>query len=190
MTSCIDNDFPCQNPDYSKFDCIASSELKNSVSVDEIVNKSTVCTLLPLDEQFLIDDLTYKNFTKSIGKKMGIYHLWIEHDECVHHETHTMLCVYVGKGIVRDRLNSHVLKKWPGSIHQIVRLYVTFFEVTNRLAKYYEQLFLDLYDTTLNTEENSGADKLYAVWDEERHCLGTQLLEVSSMSKITGFDDE
>lgn len=190
MTSCIDNDFPCQNPDYTTFDGIASSELKDPISADEIVNRSFVCTELPLDEEFLLDDISYRNFTKSIGKKMGIYHLWIEHDECVHHETHAMLCVYVGKGFARDRLNTHVLEKWLKSGCQDIRLYVTFYEATNRLAKYYEQLFLDLYDPVINKGEKSGTRRLYAVWNEERYCLGTQLLEVSGMSGVTGFDDQ
>lgn len=190
MTSCTDNDFPCQNPDYSDFDSIASLELNDPVSADDIVNRSSVCTILPLNEQFLLDDHTYKSFTKSIGKKRGIYHFWIEHDECVHHRTRTMLCVYVGKGFASKRLNDYVSVKWPDSIRRDVCLYVTFTEVTNRLAKYYEQLFLDLYNPMINKAENPGERKLYAVWDEDRYCFGTQLSEVSGMSRVTEFDDE
>jgi len=50
-------------------------------------------------------------------------------------------------------------------------------------------LFLDVYDFELNNIENSGAEHLFAVWDEERHHLETHLNEVSNLSKIQSFDD-
>ena len=34
----------------------------------------------------------------------------------------------------------------------------------NRLSKYYEQLFLDVYDFELNNIENPGAEHLFVVW--------------------------
>lgn len=190
MTSCIDNDFPCQNPDYSEFDRRACSELNNPILADDLVNKSPVCTMLPLNEELLLDDITYKNFTKSIGKTMGVYHLWVEYDKCGDHGTYCMRCVYVGKGYARSRLDSHVSEKWQGSNYKDDTLFATFTPIRNRLAKYYEQLFLDLYDAEFNKEEKSGGKPLYAVWGEDRYCLGTQLSEVSSMSGVTGFDDE
>ena len=96
-----------------------------------------------------------------------------------------MLCVYVGKGFAELRVDSHVRKKWSKN----AQLYVTFTSMENRLSKYYEQLFLDVYDFELNNIENSGAEHLFAVWDEERHHLETHLNEVSNLSKIQSFDD-
>ncbi len=68
-------------------------------------------------------------------------------------------------------------------------LYVTFNEFDNRLAKYYEQLFLDTYKFELNNNENNGAEVLYAVWDEERVIVGTHLSEISSYSTMQGPED-
>ncbi|RLP54983.1 MAG: hypothetical protein D6160_07020 [Ketobacter sp.] len=70
-----------------------------------------------------------------------------------------------------------------------LRLYVTFYECSNRISKHLEQLFLDTYDFYLNKNENNGSKTLFAVWDEERHHLGTEMHEVSSRSNIHGIDD-
>jgi len=70
-----------------------------------------------------------------------------------------------------------------------VTLFVTFHECENRLAKYYEQLFLDTYQFDLNENENNGTKILYAVWDDERFSIGTHLNEISSYSKMNSPDD-
>ena len=89
-----------------------------------------------------------------------------------------------GKGLLSFALIA-TSKKWPKN----AQLYVTFTSMENRLFKYYEQLFLDVYVFELNNIENSGAEHLFAVWDEERHHLETHLNEVSNLSKIQSFDD-
>lgn len=185
MSDCLDQDFPCQNPDYSDFDGNAALELSNPPSASEIINESKFCTFVPIEEALQLGDLTFKDYLKSLHNKEGLYHLWVEYDNCDEHETYTMLCVYVGKGTAETRVIDHIKKKWPES----QCLYVTFYECSNRISKYLEQLFLDTYDFYLNKNENSGSKTLFAVWDEERHNLGTEMHEVSSRSNIHGIDD-
>lgn len=185
MTKCIDQDFPCQNPDYETFDQIALAELAKPISAHALVNESSFCTELPVNDYLLIGDLDHKLYLRELRGQVGIYHLWIDYDVCDDHGTYTMLCVYVGKGFAEFRIDSHVRTKWPKG----TQLYVTFTSMENRLSKYYEQLFLDVYAFELNNIENSGKEHLFAIWDEERHHLGTQLHEVSSLSKIQSLDD-
>jgi len=185
MSSCYDESFPCQNPDYPDFDNIASQELRNPPSAHEIVNESKFCTLVPLAEAIAVGDLTYKDYLKGLRGKTGIYQLWIDYENCTDHDTYTMHCVYVGKGLAEVRVNKHIKEKWP----KAEDLYVTFYECTNRMAKYLEQLFLDTYDFYLNENENTGSKPLFAVWDNERHFLGTEIHAVSSLSNINCLDD-
>lgn len=185
MTRCEENDFPCQNPSYENFDKIAGEELSKPIDASSLVNISTYCMKIPVDDDFVVGDMNHKLFLKPLNGQSGLYHLWIDHEHCDDHETHTMLCVYVGKGPPDSRIASHIKNKWPHGIE----LYATFTPMMNRLSKYYEQLFLDSYDFILNSAENSGTEKLYAVWDHERHFLGTHLNEVSGISKMESFDD-
>lgn len=185
MTKCLDNDFPCQNPDYSDFDTTAKKELVNPPPASDIINESEFCAFVPTDAEFQLGDLTRKDYLKSLNGKVGIYHLWIEFDDCDDHETHTLQCVYVGKGFAELRVNDHIRKWWPDKEH----LYVTFYECKNRMSKYYEQLFLDKYNFVLNKNENKGTKSLFAVWDEYRFLHGTELQAVSDRSNIRSIDD-
>lgn len=185
MTKCLDQEFPCQNPDYSAFDKVAKTELLNPPSADQIVNSSEFCTLVPIEKDMLLSDLTHKDYLKGLRGKVGLYHLWIDYDDCDDHQTHTMLCVYVGKGFAETRINDHIKNKWP----KHAQLYVSFFECSNRISKYLEQLFLDIYIFQMNSNENHGNKHLYAVWDEDRHFSGTELHAISNLSKMTGLDD-
>lgn len=185
MPKCQDQDFPCQNPDYSEFDKIAESELLDPIPASIIVNESDYCTAMPTDKKHQIGDLTHKSYLRSLRKKTGLYHLWIDYENCDDHETYTMVCVYVGKGLVEVRIDDHIKSTWPDEF----QLFVTFTEFENRLSKYYEQLFLDTYCFALNKNENTGTRKLFAVWDDERHLLGTEMHEVSKLSTIQRLDD-
>lgn len=180
MTTCEEDDFPCQNANYDEFDDIARKELSNPIDVNMLVNKSYFCMQIPVDDEFIVGDLNYKLFLKTLRDHSGLYHLWIDHADCDDHGTYTMLCVYVGKGAAELRVTSHIKSKWPSA----VALYVTFNKLDNRLAKYYEQLFLDTYEFHLNTAENTGSKRLYAVWDEERHHIGTHQNEASALSNM------
>jgi hypothetical protein len=185
MPKCVDNDFPCQNPNYTIFDDVASIELKKPNTASEIINYSFYCHHIPYESLLKIGDLTHTLFLKPISGKMGVYHLWSEYDNCDDHETQTMICRYVGKGVPDRRVSAHIKKKWPKG----EMLFVTFHECSNRLAKYYEQLFLDSYRFDLNGNENFGTETLYAVWDEERFTIGTHLNEISSLSKMRNTAD-
>lgn len=187
MSSCYDGSFLCQSPLYPDFDDIAAKELLNPPSVHEIINQSTYCTQLPINEEDIIGNLTHKMYLKGLNGKTGLYHLWIDHENCTDHDTFTMLCVYVGKGFAEGRINSHIKSKWPNPNE--VSLYASFYECSNRISKYLEQLFLDKYTFILNEYENPGTEKLYAVWDEERHFLGTEANEVSNLSTIRSMED-
>ena len=177
MTKCELQDFPCINADYSTFDELCSEELKKPVTASEIINKSPYCTIIPISADLQLEELETSDYLKTLHGKMGLYHLWVDYDDCDDHEMYTMKCVYVGKGFAQQRIDSHIKDKFPNKDS----LYVSFFECSNRLAKYLEQLFLDLYFFDLNKAENYGEETLYAVWDEDRHHQGTQLHEISNI---------
>lgn len=141
--------------------------------------------MLAIDSALQLDAITYKDFLKGLRGKNGLYHLWIDYDNCDEHETHTMLGVYVGKGMAESRILAHIKEKWPDE--QL--LYVGFYECPNRIAKYLEQLFLDIYKFHLNTNENPGTESLFAVWDYDRYFHGTELHSVNNLSKIESLDD-
>lgn len=185
MAKCDDNDFPCQNLDYEPFDKIAREELSRPIGADDLANGSKYCMMIPVNDGFLIGDLDHKLYLKTLKGRSGLYHLWVEHEECDDHYTYTMLCAYVGKGPPDARIAQHVKDRWPNGVN----LYATFTAMTNRMSKYYEQLFLDIYDLALNKAENSGSNKLFAVWDTERFMIGTHSNEVSALSKMRGSDD-
>jgi len=165
--------------------CVAESELRNPPSASQIINESEFCTFVPIDEAIQLGDLTNKDYLRGLRSKVGLYHLWVGYDNCDDHETHTMLCVYVGKGLAEARINSHIKEKWPKQ----EQLYVSFYGCSNRISKYLEQLFLDTYKFHLNSNENCGTKYLFAVWNQDRHFLGTELHSVSNLSKITSLDD-
>lgn len=183
---CEQNDFPCQDPDYSRFDNVAMQELRDTISCFDLISHSQYCTRLPIRSDFVIGDMDHKLYLKELRKKTGLYHLWTHFEHCDDHGTHSMLCVYVGKGVAEVRIDSHVRNKWPSTE---LEMYVSFTEMPNRLAKYYEQLFLDKYNFLLNVSENTGSEKLYAVWDEDRFMTGTEALNVSNRSEVTSLDD-
>lgn len=187
MSSCYDGSFVCQNPLYLDFDEITAQEIIKPPSAHEIINHSTYCTWLPINEEDIIGNLNHKMYLKGLKGKTGLYHLWIDHENCTDHDTRTMFGVYVGKGFAKDRINSHIKEKWRKQGE--VSLYASFYECSNRISKYLEQLFLDKYNFILNEYENPGTEKLYAVWDEERHFLGTEANEVSNLSTIRSMED-
>jgi hypothetical protein len=83
----------------------------------------------------------------------GVYVLWHKDDYCEVHEQFHMRALYVGKGQIGRRLLSHWKNK---DFSEEMLVYWTFLELPNRLAKYYEQLMLDVYKTPLNVAEVTG----------------------------------
>lgn len=182
-TKCELQNFPCVNVDYSPFNKISTTELKISIDVDSIVNHSKFCTLIPINKNLALDLLKPNDYLRALQGKIGVYHLWIDYDECDDHNKYTMLGVYVGKGLAKGRIMEHIKNKFPTAD----TLYISFYECENRLAKYIEQLFLDTYAFHLNKIENNGTENLYAVWDEERYIHGTQLHELANRyAKLIG----
>lgn len=185
LAKCEDNNFPCQVLDYSDFDQIAQAELSNPISAHEWLNESEFCMPIPIDKDFTVGDLNHKLFLKPLKGQAGLYHLWSDYENCDDHGTYTLKCAYVGKGPPDTRIAAHIRDKWPNGVN----LYATFTAMQNRLSKYYEQLFLDIYNFELNTAENNGTETLFAVWDDERHLMGTHSNETSNLSKMQTPDD-
>lgn len=176
VTKCEFNDFPCVGVDYSSFDKICMKELKEAFDANSIVNSSSFCTSIPINKDFQLEHLGTSDYVQSLRGKVGIYHLWVDYDECDDHGLHTVRGIYVGKGFAKNRIKTHIDTKDIRS----GMLYVTFFECKNRISKYLEQLFLDIYKFDLNKRENKGTENIYAVWDEERYIHGTELAEIAN----------
>ena len=146
MKNCFEDcNCQCGKPD-KEFDHIAASELSQPVSMQLIFRVSigwfigqSIC-----DHQIKEWGLDQKN---------GVYILWHKKDYCVEHERFNMTALYVGKGNIGIRLRDHWKKK---DFSDQLLIYFTWIELPNRLAKYYEQLFLDVYNFPLNKFENNG----------------------------------
>ncbi|QNU62045.1 hypothetical protein [Vreelandella titanicae] len=164
---------PCLTNDYNKFDSICNAELAFPISADEIINHSDFCIILHLDliEESQDDLLSVNEMLTGLKDKTGVYHLWIEKGHCEDHDIHSMICVYVGKGLALKRIKQHIKEKWPAE----ETLHISFYECENRISKYLEQLFLDTYHYHLNTSENCGEGTLYGRWSAERYDIGTEL---------------
>lgn len=128
MTKCELQDFTCINADYSVFDKLCSEELKRPFTASEIINKSSYCTIIPISADFRLEGLETSSYLKTLQGKMGLYHLWVDYDDCDDHEMYTMKCVYIGKGFAQHRVDSHIKEKFPNKDS----LYVSFFECSNR----------------------------------------------------------
>jgi len=150
-----------------------ANELKISLLMEEIVNESFCVSIVREKNKPAASLLTDNEILSSLKNKVGLYHLWIDQDYCADHLDHQMLCVYVGKGFAHSRIKSHLEKKW----HTDERLFITFYECPNRIAKYLEQLFLDTHDFYLNTQENGGTKYFHTMWPDDRVTNGTQLHE-------------
>lgn len=159
---------------------MCSKELALPISVHEIINDSLYCRSIPLD---LLDpsdphELDKSELLSGLNGKSGVYHLWVQLDHCTDHDIYSYICVYVGKGMAKNRILSHIKEKWP----EKEMLYISFFECENRIAKYVEQLFLDTYEFHLNKSECTGTGHLYARWDEFRTVHGTELERDAELS--------
>jgi hypothetical protein len=170
MNDCSSKADPCRyKGDYAAFDQIASEELREPPVADEILNHSSFCSSFHLDMAG-IDVLNVSDYLGSLKNSIGVYYLWIDSGErCEEHGTHKMICVYIGKGDARIRVEKHIKDKWPKD----EQFFVSFFECSNRIAKYVEQLFLDTYKFYLNRNEMNGQEYLYGFWDDHRYENGT-----------------
>lgn len=165
------------NP-YAEVDDILRRELKDAFTVNAIVNESRFCTNVPLgflnnDEE---DTVTLDDIFHRWKGKQGLYHLWVlENDYCDKHEVFSLRCLYVGKGIALKRAKKHIKEKWP----DVGQFYISFYECSNRIAKYLEQLFLDEYAFDMNDYENYGTRELFAYWKRTRYEIGSETHHVA-----------
>ncbi len=87
----------------------------------------------------------------------GLYFLWYKDDYCDTHHLFHFKCLYVGKGSAAKRIAAHWSNK---ELETEGLVYFTFFKCQNRIAKYLEQLILDVYDVPFNKNEKKGKKKL------------------------------
>lgn len=170
----------CTEIDNSEFDAAVVGELRLPISLAQILDESYCVSIRQDLEPHLLElSLNNNEILSGLRNKMGIYHLWVAQDSCGDHlSMHRMLCAYVGKGQAINRVRSHIKNKWVKD----EAMYVSYFECSNRVAKYLEQLFLDLYNFHLNDGENFGTKYLQTIWSEGRLVNGTQLHEHSEIS--------
>jgi hypothetical protein len=91
------------------------------------------------------------------SKIFGIYFLWHKDDYCPTHNLFHMKCLYVGKGQIKNRITRHFYSK---DFSENMLVYFTYYDLPNRLSKYYEQLILDIFNVPFNKSENKGLNNL------------------------------
>jgi hypothetical protein len=206
MPQYLDSSCRCPRDPYTGFDALIRRELVLPLSVDLIVNQSKFCTMIQKDSVEVLDELSLRDLLHGLGKRVGVYHLWKDEDSCDVHSLRNLQCIYVGKGSALTRLLDHMsdaLSKDEGLVDpETVKAvekrraddrkrkrerfcahepyWISFFDCENRIAKYVEQLFLDIYRFPVNTNENSGVEELWASWGEERYTLGTEMHNVAN----------
>ena len=171
---CQHQGFPCVNISYGGFDEICAQELRDPISASQILNESSFCVNIPINESLRLEDLETGDYLRGLKSRIGLYHLWVDYDECDEHNMNTLLCVYVGKGLAGGRIKEHIKQKYR-HLDKLDTIFCTFYECHNRIAKYLEQLFLDLYSFESNKNENIGSAHLFGVWDRQRYLHGTEL---------------
>jgi hypothetical protein len=162
-----------------------------------------------------LDALSLRDLLRRLGNKVGVYHIWQYEDFCDVHQRQNLYCVYVGKGAALTRLLDHMsensLEQEDGPLDSEAMkalerrratdrrkkrekfradepYWISFFECENRIAKYVEQLFLDVYHFPINTNENPGQEQLWASWSEDRYSIGTEAYAVANLPNApTGF---
>lgn len=95
-----------------------------------------------------------------LDRVSGVYVIWMLDDYCEEHRKEVYRTIYVGKAglSVQSRLFRHQAKK--GLVGDALNPHVTVRETSNRVAKYVEQVLLDLFDFDGNTTENCGTRPL------------------------------
>lgn len=152
MVKCFEDcDCQCGKID-KKFDRIATKELAVPITLNQLSRSNigwfsdrSIC-------EHNIEDW-------GLDRKEGMYILWHKSDYCTKHEHFHMTALYVGKGFIGKRLRDHWKHK---DFSEELLIYFAYVELPNRLAKYIEQLLLDLYDLPYNKAENSGTMLLCA----------------------------
>lgn len=167
---------PHRQPIFShpEFDSVCAEELIKPIKVNDIINRSAYCTNIP--KGFLQNDpedtITIDEILRPISNTHGVYHLWHTPGErCPLHQVWAVEGAYVGKGLGSNRAKVHIRDKYPDNS----QILISFYQCSNRIAKYLEQLFLDTYCFDLNgAENNKNGPPLYACWSDSRYEYGTE----------------
>jgi hypothetical protein len=190
--------FECECPEdpYVEFDAICRAELAQSVPAHIMINEVSFAHPFELtgsqSAPRVVEAVGLKlsQQIQSWAGKFGVYHIWTcdhAHTVCHKHDTLEMTCVYVGKGPITVRLPDHVKERL--SINQ--RYFISFYECKNRIAKYLEQLFLDIYQIPLNSAECFGTKELIGYWKDTLVIMGTTAMEMSAHKNAhTGFEKD
>jgi hypothetical protein len=136
----------------AKFDEMAAAEMRTPPSLDDLcrTNIAYYCDRT-------IDDILVRDWP--LTKRSGVYILWHKDEYCDVHQRFHMRALYVGKGAFDARILDHWASKPTADIQLI---YFSYLDLPNRIAKYVEQLLLDVYDLPLNVSENRGTATLCA----------------------------
>lgn len=157
MKSCYEGTCNCScNDELDLFNEIISKELNTDLTLNEIVRQNI---------GWFSDRDTCDHMLNEWGLKnaFGLYFIWYKEDYCADHDLFHMTCKYIGKGHIVRRLINHYNTK---NFDTDGLLYFTFIALENRLAKYFEQLFLDIYDIPLNNSEKKGKNRLCAYFTQ------------------------
>jgi len=148
---CFDCGCSCGAVD-TVFDETAAAEMRAPPTLDELcrTNIAYYCDRT-------IDGILVRGWP--LWKRSGVYVLWHKDEYCDVHQRFHMRALYVGKGAFHARMLDHWASKPTADIQLI---YFSYLNLPNRIAKYVEQLLLDIYDLPLNVSENSGKATLCA----------------------------
>lgn len=140
----------CNNGD-TEFDIVIKSELQLPITLKDIIHSNIAWYV---DKEHVHSHMMNEWFKEH---EEGIYFLWYKDEYCAKHNLFHFTSLYVGKGIIAKRVAKHWLEKEFGTDGIV---YITYFKCKNRIAKYIEQLTLDVYDIPFNKNEKCGKKKL------------------------------
>ncbi|UDQ91173.1 hypothetical protein LJE71_09355 [Xanthobacter autotrophicus] len=152
IVSCFP-DCPCSCGDMGhEFDRVAQQELRVPLKLRDLCSQK-----VGWYSERSLDSSGVTGW--GLGKRSGLYFLWYKNGYCDRHDLFHMRALYVGKGAFSARLRNHWASK---DTSEQLLIYFTYVELPNRIAKYVEQLLLDIYKFPLNSAENRGTANLCA----------------------------
>ncbi len=152
MINCFNDIYSCYCDSISnEFNQTIKLETNFNISIEKMCHSNIGWfTDKSISNESLLEDW-------GINNKTGIYFLWHKNGYCDKHDLFHMKCLYVGKGEIIKRIIQHFKTK---DFSSEILVYFTYLETSNRIAKYLEQLVLDIYDIPFNKVENIGTQQL------------------------------
>ncbi|UOE86755.1 hypothetical protein [Vibrio splendidus] len=164
----------CEIASYNLINRIIYEELTLNIKIENVVSSNIVAWNPNFEENYsTVEDLSFKDILGDYNKGIGIYMIWEVVENISHQNSYKLECVYVGKGHVEDRMLVHNGKMSSNQCD----FFISFYQCKNRIAKYLEQLILDLYPVRLNKAENTAKtkgddEKLYSIVDSDEAWFG------------------